>query len=564
MLTLWQLYVVGFLIGICTVFFDVAYQSYLPSLVERDQIIDGNSKLEISRSAAQIGGPGFAGALVEIFTAPYAVLVDAISFLGSGLFLLGIRKHEERSGAGDGRRPQDEPLDGARRKGCGSSSGTRTSERRRAAPRPPTCSRASRSRSSSSSSSASSSSRAGVIGIVFSIGAAGSLVAAFTATRLSRRFGIGPTTIASRRCFGPATLLVAFAPVGNAAIPFLIAAQLVFCFSVVVYNIVQVSYRQAICPPRLQGRMNSVMRFIVWGTIPIGTLAGGALGTWIGLRETIVDRSASAAASPSSGSCSPRSATSATCPSRSRRSPARPSSAPRFPASPIRSPPPTAPDMRAWPRGGLWRHPDFLKLWSAETISQLGSQVTLLALPLAAILVLDASTFEVACVGLLPVSCRSSCSRFRRACGSTACHGGPMLIVGDFGRARRCSVSLPIAYVARRADPAAAVRRRVRRRRADGLLRRRLPVVPSQRSSSETSIIEGNCEARDQPLGALRSPGRGSAELLVGALTARYAILVDALSFLGLGALLARIRQPEDGSVADRETGAEDRACGAS
>ena len=59
-------------------------------------------------------------------------------------------------------------------------------------------------------------------------------------------------------------------------------------FTVVVYNIVQVSYRQAICPPRLQGRMNSVMRFIVWGTIPIGTLLGGALGSTIGLRETIV------------------------------------------------------------------------------------------------------------------------------------------------------------------------------------------------------------------------------------------------------------------------------------
>jgi MFS family permease len=88
--------------------------------------------------------------------------------------------------------------------------------------------------------------------------------------------------------FGPTFLLVAAAPAGNAAIPVLVAAQLVFGFTVVVYNIVQVSYRQAICPPRLQGRMNSVMRFMVWGTIPLGTLAGGALATWIGLRETIV------------------------------------------------------------------------------------------------------------------------------------------------------------------------------------------------------------------------------------------------------------------------------------
>jgi len=87
--------------------------------------------------------------------------------------------------------------------------------------------------------------------------------------------------------FAPSWLLWALAPEGNDAIPFLVAAQLVFGFTVVVYNIAQVSYRQAICPPRLQGRMNSVMRFIVWGTIPLGTISGGALATWIGLRETM-------------------------------------------------------------------------------------------------------------------------------------------------------------------------------------------------------------------------------------------------------------------------------------
>ena len=61
-LTIWQLYVVGFVVGVGTVFFDVAYQSYLPTLVKRDELSDGNSKLEISRSAAQLGGPGLAGA----------------------------------------------------------------------------------------------------------------------------------------------------------------------------------------------------------------------------------------------------------------------------------------------------------------------------------------------------------------------------------------------------------------------------------------------------------------------------------------------------------------------
>ena len=83
-LTIWQLYVVGFLFGVLTVFFDVAYQSYLPSLVSRDQLVDGNSKLEISRSGAQLAGPALAGVLVQVLTAPVAMLIDAISFVASG------------------------------------------------------------------------------------------------------------------------------------------------------------------------------------------------------------------------------------------------------------------------------------------------------------------------------------------------------------------------------------------------------------------------------------------------------------------------------------------------
>ena len=286
-LTLWQLYVVGFCVGICTVFFDVAYQSYLPALVTRDQIIDGNSKLEISRSAAQVGGPGMAGALVQIFTAPYAVLVDAVSFLGSGLFLLGIRKPEDV--------PVRETVDGRK-----TSIGTELKEGLRFVLGNPNL----RAQAGCTGTSNFFSNvafaivlvylvrdlelSAGIIGLAFSIGSVGSFAAAFSAMRLSQRFGIGPTTIAAGVLWGPSTLLVVLAPAGNAAIPFLVATVLIGGFSIVVYNIIQVSYRQAICPPRLQGRMNSVMRFIVWGTIPIGALVGGALGSWVGLRETIL------------------------------------------------------------------------------------------------------------------------------------------------------------------------------------------------------------------------------------------------------------------------------------
>ena len=286
-LTLWQLYVVVFLTGTCQVFFDVAYQSYLPSLVERDQIIEGNSKLEISRSAAQVGGPGLAGALVEIFTAPYAVLVDALSFLGSGLFILGIRKREEA--------PLRETVDGRKR-----SLRAELGEGLRFVLSNPNL----RAQAGCTATSNFFSNvafaiilvylvrdlelSAGVIGVALSIGSVGSFVAAFSAMRLSRRFGIGPTTIAAGMLWGPSTLLVAVAPDGNAAIPFLVTAVFLGGLSIVVYNIIQVSYRQAICPPRLQGRMNSVMRFIVWGTIPIGALVGGALASWVGLQETIV------------------------------------------------------------------------------------------------------------------------------------------------------------------------------------------------------------------------------------------------------------------------------------
>jgi MFS family permease len=286
-LTLWQLYVVGFLVGVFQVFFDVAYQSYLPSLVDRDQIIEGNSKFEISRSAAQLSGPGLGGILVEILTAPYAVLVDALSFLASGLFILGIRKPEEppeRATAADGTKTTFwfEVKEGLRfvlgnpnlraQAGCTGTSNFFFSAVfavylvflvRELGLSP------------------------GLIGVVFSVGAVGSMIAAFTATRIQRRFGIGPTTIAVTLLQAPAVLAVAFAPEGNAAVPILIASQLVLGFTLVTYNIVQVSYRQAICPARLQGRMNSAMRFIVWGTIPLGTLTGGALASWLGLREAI-------------------------------------------------------------------------------------------------------------------------------------------------------------------------------------------------------------------------------------------------------------------------------------
>ena len=93
-LTIWQLYVVGFINGTLTVLFDVAYQSYLPSLVERDQLVEGNAKLEVSRTIAQTAGPAIGGGLIGVLTAPIAIVVDAISFMRLGLFVFLIRRQE--------------------------------------------------------------------------------------------------------------------------------------------------------------------------------------------------------------------------------------------------------------------------------------------------------------------------------------------------------------------------------------------------------------------------------------------------------------------------------------
>jgi MFS family permease len=285
-LTLAQLYGVGFFVGISTVFFDVAYQSYLPSLVERRQLVDGNSKLEISRSSAQVGGPGVAGLLIDWLTAPAAVLLDAVSFVGSALFLFGIRKHEtppQGERAAPRRRMRDDLREGLRYvikhpylKNIAASTAAFNFFgmlqfavlivfARRALHLSPKA-----------------------IGLAFTFSNVGPLIAAFSANRISNRFGVGPTIIGASMLGGPMFLLVPFAPHGNAALAVLAPAFLVGGFTGVVYNVTQLSLRQAMTPERIQGRMNSVMRFIVWGTIPLGSLTGGVLASAVGLKTALI------------------------------------------------------------------------------------------------------------------------------------------------------------------------------------------------------------------------------------------------------------------------------------
>ena len=283
-LTLGHLYVVGFLVGVCTVFFDVAYQSYLPSLVEREQLVEGNSKLEISRSTSQLAGPGAAGGIVSALGAPVAILLDAISFVVSAVFLLAIRRPERLPEQAAGvERPS---MIADAREGLTFVLGNRYL----------------RAISICTGSSNFFWSMGGallvvyavrglemspaLLGLAFSLANAGPLLAAFTTSRISGRLGVGPTILWTSMLFSASMLFVPLAT-KDLALPFLVASGALGGFGAVAYNITQLSFRQAICPERMQGRMNAVIRFLVWGTMPLGALLGGTLGTWFGLRPAL-------------------------------------------------------------------------------------------------------------------------------------------------------------------------------------------------------------------------------------------------------------------------------------
>jgi MFS family permease len=288
LLTVWQLYAVAFVTGILTVFFDVADQSYLPSLVDSDQLVEGNAKLQISTSAAQITGQGLGGAIIGLVTAPFAVVADAVSFLASAALIFAIRKPERppelRTAPDAAVRPgmRSEIAEGLRyvlgnRYLRSIAASTATSNlfsnliyavffvyAYRVLGLSPL-----------------------VLGIVLGIGNIGFLLGAVVAGRIARAIGVGRTIVLSSLLSGLALLPLAIAPASEQAIPYIVVGQFAAGLAQVVYNVNQVSLRQAITPERILGRMNATMRFIVWGTIPVGVILGGALGTWPGLHEAI-------------------------------------------------------------------------------------------------------------------------------------------------------------------------------------------------------------------------------------------------------------------------------------
>src|SRR6188508_318946 len=289
-LTIWQVYVVSFLAGTLEVFFDVAYQSYLPSLVHRDELVEGNSKLELSRAASSVAGPTVAGFLIQLVTAPIAIIFDALSYVIGVLFVSLIRRQEPIPEPHDPAQGEPPSMWQEARAGLGYVLSNRFLRSIAA------CTGTANLFGNiggtvvllyiAGDDEGQLALSAATVGVIFALGNIGVLLGALSGGRLPKTFGIGPVIVGTAALSGVALLAVPLAPPDD-PFWFLVAGGIIGGFTTVVYNVNQVGLRQAITPGRMLGRMNATMRLIVWGTIPIGALIGGILGATIGLIPTL-------------------------------------------------------------------------------------------------------------------------------------------------------------------------------------------------------------------------------------------------------------------------------------
>jgi MFS family permease len=280
-LTLTQLILVGLLVGVLTVFFDVAYQSYLPALVSRAHLVEGNAKLTATQETAEIGGPALGGGLTQWFGAANAVLADAASYLVSALCLWRIRAIEPVP-----ERLAEQNLRAQIAEGLRFVFGNRMLTA--------IVSTTGLSNFFTNVMSAVSvllltrqlGASAGEVGLLMAGGSLGGVLGALSSGWVITRIGQARTIWLSLVVTAPFALIIPLAGHGLALLLFA-AGNIIVWYGGVIYNVAQVSFRQSICPDRLLGRMNASVRFAVWGTMPLGGLAGGGLGELIGIRGTM-------------------------------------------------------------------------------------------------------------------------------------------------------------------------------------------------------------------------------------------------------------------------------------
>lgn len=279
------LYAVVVLTSVFTVFFDSAYQAYLPALITREHLIEGNSKLALSGSLAEVLGPGLAGFLVQALTAPIAILFDSLSFVVSAISVGAIRQSEPAPVPHHERRPLvHEMIEGVRMiwhdptlRALALSSGARSffgnfigvlyalyAIRTLGF-------------------------GAAALGLTIALGGVGDLCGALLAQPVVQRFGLRRTLIGTTLLSGLISLLVPLAagPL-TVAIAMLMTSQLLSDGLRSIFAINEMSLRQTITPDRLLGRVTASMNLMVGGIGPLGALVGGFLGQTLGLRPTLV------------------------------------------------------------------------------------------------------------------------------------------------------------------------------------------------------------------------------------------------------------------------------------
>jgi MFS family permease len=280
-LTLGQLYVVAFATGCVTVFFDVANQSYLPEIVDGDQLGDANSKLQASQQTAIVAGPALAAAAIRWVGAPLTVAVTSVCMALSSLLVSRVRHAE------------DAPDPAARKP-------LRTEIREGLAfvLRHPLLRRITACTAISNFGSSATGAlfiiyvlrelglAETTLGLIFSVAAVGGLLGALSASRFARLVGEGRAIPLASLLMAASAFAVPLASV-LPPVPVLMVGWFLVSWSVVVYNVTQVSFRQRLCPKPLLGRMNASIRFLVWGPMPIGALMGGLLGETLGITRAL-------------------------------------------------------------------------------------------------------------------------------------------------------------------------------------------------------------------------------------------------------------------------------------
>jgi len=279
-----HLWAVAFINGLFTAFVDVAYPAYLPSLVSRNQLIEANSKLSASTSVVEAGAFSVGGWIAQLLSAIVAVVIDAASFLLSGLMVLWIRKREPPPSAQRRASLLRDVVEGLRfvwrqrllralasyTAAWGLAQGmigaTITLYGIRVLGIQP-----------------------GVLGTIYAIGGVSSLLGAMAAVRLTRRFGLGPMIVLGGLVYGLSMLLVPAArgPVLISAL-FMAAQQLVGDGAYTVSSINQVSMVQSVTPGEQLGRVTGSLRFVERGLALVGALLAGILAETIGLRLTLL------------------------------------------------------------------------------------------------------------------------------------------------------------------------------------------------------------------------------------------------------------------------------------